>query len=331
MWARVSGRDTWRARKNSRCTVVVVYIYSVRCTKYTCIYLCWAADMNHLFTCLKWLVPAWNFLFVDTCNMTCSHVWHDLFTCNTMHSHVWHDLSHTCKAFTFVTWLVTHIWCIHMCDMMHTHTCDAFTCVTWCIHTYLYLHAWHDIFQCDVMHSFTCVTWLFHTCDMMRWRMSHDLFRHNSSTFDMSHSKNKSHINFRPLHSTASIPQSMCVCACVRARACMHARACICVCVCLCVYVCTCICACSCVCVSLLVRVCVRVRVYEWVCVGEFVTQLGWCGRSPHLNRAATHCNTLQYTAIHCNTWNRPVSPRINEPPRICRHPKPQPLLKFCG
>ena len=39
MWARVSGRDTWRARKKCRCTVVIVYIYTVRCAKYTCIYI----------------------------------------------------------------------------------------------------------------------------------------------------------------------------------------------------------------------------------------------------------------------------------------------------
>jgi len=46
MWARVSGRDTWGARKKSICTVVIVYIYTVRCTKYTCIYICWATGRN---------------------------------------------------------------------------------------------------------------------------------------------------------------------------------------------------------------------------------------------------------------------------------------------
>ena len=141
----------------------------------------------------------------------------------------------------------------------------------------------------------------------MRSHMSHDLFRHNSFTFDMSHSKNRIHINFRPLRSTASIPQPMCVCVCMRARACVHARVCICVYVCLCVYVCTCMCACMCVCVWLLVRVCVRVRVYEWVCVGEFVTQSGWGGRSPHLHHAGTHCNTLQHTATHGIVRSHPV------------------------
>ena len=38
MCARVSGRDTWRVRKKSRCTEAIVYIYTVQCTKYTCIY-----------------------------------------------------------------------------------------------------------------------------------------------------------------------------------------------------------------------------------------------------------------------------------------------------
>ena len=42
----VPARDTWRARKTSRCTVVIVYIYTVRCTKYTCIYICWATGRS---------------------------------------------------------------------------------------------------------------------------------------------------------------------------------------------------------------------------------------------------------------------------------------------
>jgi len=46
MWARVLGRDIWRARKKSRCTVAIVYIYTVRCTKYTCIYICWATGRS---------------------------------------------------------------------------------------------------------------------------------------------------------------------------------------------------------------------------------------------------------------------------------------------
>jgi len=46
MWAQVSGRDTWRARKKSRCTVVIVHIYTVRCTKYTCMYTCWATGRS---------------------------------------------------------------------------------------------------------------------------------------------------------------------------------------------------------------------------------------------------------------------------------------------
>jgi len=61
MWARVSGRNTWRARKKSRCTVVIVYIYTVRCTKYTCIYICWATGRS-----LNWLpfcFPSTYFFF----------------------------------------------------------------------------------------------------------------------------------------------------------------------------------------------------------------------------------------------------------------------------
>ena len=46
MWAPVSGRDTWRARQKYRCTVVIVYIYTVRCTKYTCMYICWATGRS---------------------------------------------------------------------------------------------------------------------------------------------------------------------------------------------------------------------------------------------------------------------------------------------
>jgi len=42
MWARLSGRDTWRARKKSRCFVMMTHIYTVQCTKYTRIYICWA-------------------------------------------------------------------------------------------------------------------------------------------------------------------------------------------------------------------------------------------------------------------------------------------------
>jgi len=29
-----------------RCTVVIVYIYTVRCTKYTCIYICWTTGRS---------------------------------------------------------------------------------------------------------------------------------------------------------------------------------------------------------------------------------------------------------------------------------------------
>ena len=42
----VSGQDTWRGRRKSRCTVVIVYIYTVRCTKYTCIYICCATGRS---------------------------------------------------------------------------------------------------------------------------------------------------------------------------------------------------------------------------------------------------------------------------------------------
>jgi len=45
-WARVSARDTWRAWKKSRCTVVIAYIFTVRCTKYTCIYICCATGRS---------------------------------------------------------------------------------------------------------------------------------------------------------------------------------------------------------------------------------------------------------------------------------------------
>jgi len=42
----VSGRDTWRARKKFRYTIVIVYIYTVRFTKYTFIYICWATGRS---------------------------------------------------------------------------------------------------------------------------------------------------------------------------------------------------------------------------------------------------------------------------------------------
>ena len=31
--------SSWRARKKSRCTGVIVYICTVQCTKYTCVYI----------------------------------------------------------------------------------------------------------------------------------------------------------------------------------------------------------------------------------------------------------------------------------------------------
>ena len=42
MWAQVSGRDTWSARKKSRCTVAIAYKYALHCTKYTSKCICWA-------------------------------------------------------------------------------------------------------------------------------------------------------------------------------------------------------------------------------------------------------------------------------------------------
>ena len=62
MWARVSGRDTWRARKKYRCTVVIVYIHTVWFTKYTCTYICWPTgrSLNQLLTVFAWLFGICN-------------------------------------------------------------------------------------------------------------------------------------------------------------------------------------------------------------------------------------------------------------------------------
>jgi len=48
MWAQVLRQDTWRARKKSRCTVAIAYIFTVQCTnlKSTCIYICCATGRS---------------------------------------------------------------------------------------------------------------------------------------------------------------------------------------------------------------------------------------------------------------------------------------------
>ena len=127
-------------------------------------------------------------LFIYTCDMTHSYVWHDSFicvtclihTCDMTQSYVWHD------AFIHVTWL------IHTCDMTHSfvwhasfihvtrliHTCDInaslvslslFVRVTWRIHTCdtTHLYVWHDSFTCDMTHP--C---MWHECLIHTW-LSH--------------------------------------------------------------------------------------------------------------------------------------------------------------
>jgi len=88
------------------------------------------------------------------CDMTRSHVWHDLFTCVTWlihmcdmtRSHVWHD------SFTCVTWLV------HMYDMTHSHVWRDSCAGLWvCSNDMTHSHVWHDVF--------TLLTWLIHMCD----------------------------------------------------------------------------------------------------------------------------------------------------------------------
>jgi len=99
----------------------------------------WVSDMAHfglIHMCVTW--------FIHMCDMTHSHVWHDLFICVRYYSLIcliwlivddkgrWALMSHMCE-----TWV---------CDMTHPHV-------------------WHD--------PFICVTGLSHMCDMThcRWQV----------------------------------------------------------------------------------------------------------------------------------------------------------------
>jgi len=123
---------------------------------------------------------AWFILIRD---MTCSHVWHDLFirvtrlinVCfpqarHVAHSYVWQDsvirvTSHT--SFMYVTWLM-NMGCTQAHYVTHSYVWhDAFICVTWLFYMrdMTRSYVWHD--------SFMCVTWLVvHMCDNSRYRVA---------------------------------------------------------------------------------------------------------------------------------------------------------------
>jgi len=140
--------------------IYIIYMY-VYTHVYKHIYICTHSNMWHnSFTSAIW--------FIQTCDMTLSHVRHDSFTCvtwlihqNTLHnrlihvygkthSYVWHDsfirvhktVDYWLDAFTCAPWLM------HMCNITHRSECTQSISRTplsiWLIHTCAMTQCTHE-------------------------------------------------------------------------------------------------------------------------------------------------------------------------------------------
>jgi len=88
---------------------------------------------------------------IDTCDMTHSYVWQDVFICVTWRNHLC-DMTHSYvrhDSFIYVTWL------IHMCDMTHSYVWqDVFTRDMTCSWVTCLVHRMGVIYTCTIAHSY---------------------------------------------------------------------------------------------------------------------------------------------------------------------------------